>query len=85
MNPEDVRKEYTRRAEKELDALNEPLQSRIKAGVEKLPDGDVIKVKGHKTLYRLRIGKTRIIFDWIAPEDILIVTIGSRGQVYREV
>ena len=56
---------------------------RIKAGIEKLPAGDVKPFKGSPGTYRLRVGDWRILFSY--PEDgtILIEKIGPRGGVYK--
>jgi len=82
-----MRIEYTKRAKKELDSLNESMKSRIKASIEKLPLGDVKKITGnYKNRYRLRVGDYRIAFDYIKDsETVVIVIIAPRGQVYKGV
>jgi len=78
--------EYSRRAEKELDAMHEPVQSRIRNGVNMLPYGDVKKLAGTKRdMYRLRIGNYRIIFERQEQQDKIVVTgITTRGQAYKK-
>ena len=42
---------------------------------------DIKKLKGYKTLFRVRIGKLRIIFE-ILDNDIEIIDIDYRGNIY---
>jgi len=85
MKPEDVRKEYTRRAKKEIEAFNEPLKSRIKEAIKNLPEGDVKRLSATRKLYRLRVGDYRVIFEKITKEKIIVSGIAPRGQVYKGV
>lgn len=74
--------EYSRQASKVISGLDNPLKQRIKAAIEKLPDGDVKKLKGYTTKYRLRVGDYRIIFDMSGN----IITVGEllpRGEAYK--
>ncbi len=54
--------------QKTIDALlDEALRDRIELGIEALaenprPDG-VVKMKGHNSRYRIRIGNYRVIYD----------------------
>ena len=53
----------------------------IKDAIEKLPDGDVKKLKGYTNAFRLRVGDYRILFDMnglIEVTDVL-----PRGQAYK--
>ncbi|WP_153800496.1 type II toxin-antitoxin system RelE family toxin [Foetidibacter luteolus] len=46
---------------------------------------DIIKMKGQKKgekYYRIRTGTFRIIAEYISP-TIILLTIGSRGDVYK--
>lgn len=73
---------FTREAGKQVNKLQQPLKDRIRQAVEKLPDGDIVKLQGYSTKYRLRVGDYRIIFD--VSDDIL--TIGEilpRGEAYK--
>lgn len=76
--------EYTKHAEKDIKSINEPTVSRIKNGIEKLPLGDVKPIKGHPTYRRLRIGGYRVIFDMLDTDTIVIISVGPRGQAYRD-
>jgi len=76
---------YSKTSLKYLQALDKKTRKRIFFGIEKLPNkGHVKKMKGRKlkNIYRLRIGKYRIIFlqekEWIK-----ILDIDTRGDVYK--
>ncbi len=71
---------------KYLKALQPRLTKRIISAIENLPDfGDVKVLKGKKTppLYRLRIGKYRVIFH-INENEIRIIKIDTRGDIYKK-
>lgn len=56
-------------------------RNRLINEIEKLPLGDVKKLKG-TTGYRLRVGTFRILFDKKG-NIIDIIDIGNRGQIYK--
>jgi mRNA-degrading endonuclease RelE of RelBE toxin-antitoxin system len=67
-----------------LGRLEKPLRKRIVSAIDKLPDhGDIKRLKGKKLahLYRLRIGKYRIIYRTEA-EILKILDIDTRGDIY---
>lgn len=74
---------YSKQALKDIKTLNEPAKSRIKKAIEELPFGDVLKLEGYTTYYRLRVGGYRVIFDHPQKLYIVILTIAPRGAVYR--
>ena len=78
-----MRIEYARAAVKVINSMDRPTKQRIKAGIEKLPQGDIKPLQGSNGSYRLRVGDWRILFSY--PEDgtILIEKIGPRGGVYK--
>ena len=78
-----MRVEYARAAVKVINSMDRPTKQRIKASIEKLPQGDIKPYKGSPGTYRLRVGDWRILFSY--PEDgaILIEKIGPRGGVYK--
>lgn len=78
-----MRIEYAHAAVKVINGMDRPTKQRIKAGIEKLPQGDIKPYKGSPGTYRLRVGDWRILFSY--PEDgtILIEKIGPRGGVYK--
>lgn len=72
---------YSKDAIKFLSKQDRITSTRIITAINRLPDGDVKKLKG-KEEYRLRIGSFRIIFN--KEDNILnIKKIDSRGQVYK--
>ena len=73
---------YTKQAVKALMRLNTPLRKRIRHGIHKLPDGDVKRLKGYIDLYRLRIGRMRIIFT-MKVNNIMIEDVLPRGSAYK--
>lgn len=75
-------------AQRDLDNLDRAIRERVDKAVLKLrhhaiPAG-VIKVRGKiDHLYRLRVGKYRILYVWSTDDDeIIIVRIDKRDDVY---
>lgn len=75
--------EYARGAVKVINGMDRPTKQRIKAGIEKLPQGDIKPYKGSPGTYRLRVGDWRILFSYPEEGTILIEKIGPRGGVYK--
>lgn len=61
---------YARAAVKVINGMDRPTKQRIKAALEKLPEGDVKPLKGSTGTYRLRVG------DWAFP----YLKIRKQGQ-----
>ena len=76
---------YSKLAKKNLERLDVSAKKRIRAGINRLPDGNVKKLQGHDELFRLRIGDWRIVFSYPDAKTILIERISPRGGVYKEV
>ncbi len=76
---------YSRAAVKVINGMDRAAKQRIKAGIEKLPKGDVKPLQGSKGSYRLRVGDWRILFSYPEDDIILIEKIGPRGDVYKGV
>ena len=75
--------EYDRNAKKFIETLEISARQRIRHAIEKIPQGDIVKLKGRKNEYRLRVGKYRVIFAY--GDDIMcIYDVGLRGQIYRK-
>ena len=73
---------YSKQARKFLDAQPSNVSERIRRGIQKLPNGDVVKLQGTGS-YRLRVGDYRILFDR-SGRIIYINKIDNRGQVYKK-
>jgi len=76
-----------KKAAKYLERLNEPVKSNIIAALKKLaaepPQGDIKKLQGQETAYRVRVGNYRILYK----EKITfmaVYNIAPRGQAYKE-
>lgn len=78
-----MRVEYARAAVKVINGMDRLTKQRIKAGIEKLPTGDIKPYKGSPGTYRLRVGDWRILFSYPEEGTILIEKIGPRGGVYK--
>ena len=73
---------YAKQAVKSLMRLDIPTRQRIQFGIEKLPDGDIKRLKGYTDLYRLRIGDWRVLFTMVA-NNIAIENVLPRGSAYK--
>ena len=62
-------------------------QKRLLKAINGLPEnGDIKKMKGYKSLYRLRVGDYRVLYTVNANGQYVIVTVSNvdnRGQVYK--
>lgn len=74
---------YSKAAVKAINAMDSTEKKRIKAAVDKIPEGDIKPLRGIKGSYRLRVGDRRIIFSYPDSETVLIEKIGPRGDVYK--
>ena len=73
---------YSKRAVKAIEKINNPLRKRVKDALEKLPAGDVKKLQGFKSVYRLRVGDYRILFEM--GEVIEVLDVLPRGEAYKD-
>ena len=72
---------------KDLGSLPKDVRGRAALSILELatspsPQG-VEKLKGYERLYRIRVGDYRIVYE-IAGEDVTIVAVSHRKDVYRE-
>ncbi len=74
---------YSKQAIKFLKKQDTTTKKRIVSAIEALPSGDVKKLQGTTSGYRLRVGDFRIIFDKDG-NIIYIEKIENRGQVYKK-
>ena len=75
---------FSKTFEKQFIKYDKKLQKRIFEAIKKLPKGDVKKLTSNEEppIFRLRIGKFRILF--YMNEKIKILKIDSRGQIYKK-
>ena len=74
---------YSRQAIKFLNRQDKNTKERIVDAINNLPNGDVKKLQGNISKYRLRVGDFRVIFD--KQGNILYIEkIGSRGEIYKQ-
>jgi mRNA interferase RelE/StbE len=72
---------YSKLAVKFLKKQNKTSQDRIMDAIERIPEGNIIKLQGISG-YRLRVGNYRILFDF-SGNSINIINIDNRGEVYK--
>ncbi len=86
-----LRIEYSKRAAKYIESLDRLTKQRIKAAIEGLmeipPKGDIKMLKGcPDSRKRLRVGKYRIIYNYLQNMEIeilYIINVDSRGDIYK--
>lgn len=86
-----MRIEYSKKAAKYINALDKPTKQRIKSGIDGLtqnpPKGDIKPLQGFSDgRKRLRIGKYRIIHNYLPDGEIFvlyIMNVDSRGDIYK--
>lgn len=75
---------YAKIAVKHIEDLDKTSKQRIKTAIEKLPFGDIKKLKGYRNDYRLRVGNFRVLFS-LENDIITIKDVLPRGQVYKRI
>jgi len=73
---------FERNAAKQINALANPLKARIKKGIDSLPNGDIKKVQGYTSTFRLRVGDYRVIIE-LAGNSIIIKAVLPRSSAYK--
>lgn len=76
--------QYTRQSVKQIKNLDSNTKARVKHGIEKLPFGDIKKLKGYTNTYRLRIGNYRVIYTY-ENDSIIIIAVLPRGNAYDNI
>ncbi|MEV7446774.1 type II toxin-antitoxin system RelE/ParE family toxin [Streptomyces sp. NPDC091204] len=83
---------FTAAAQRQLRAIDRPAAMRILAALTALgddpyrEDADIKKLTGPSGLYRLRVGSYRIAYQVLDGElVILVVKMGDRGDLYRNI
>ena len=77
---------YKKSALKFLRTMDKNIAIKIASSIDGLkkipPEGDIKALQGKENLYRLRVGKYRIIYTYI-DNSLIIIDIGSRGDIYK--
>lgn len=77
---------FSKQAFKELEKINEPYYSNIKAAISELADDP--RPQGYKKLkgsdsYRIRVGNYRVIYDIFDQQLVVdVITLGHRKDIY---
>lgn len=79
---EAVQIEYSKKAVKYINSADKLTKKRLKEAIEKIPLGDIKRLKGINEAYRLRVGDLRILFS-MKNDIIYIENIIPRGQAYK--
>ena len=74
--------EISKKAKKQLLKIDTRYQSTIFTAIEKIPSGDIVKLKGCSDKYRLRVGFLRILFT-MSSDTVSIYKIEKRGDAYK--
>lgn len=78
---------YSNSAKKYIESLDSKTKKRIKQAIDGLPNGDVKVLKGYDDKRkRLRVGKYRIIYNYITEREVeilYIMDVDSRGDIYK--
>lgn len=83
--------EYSKKAVKYINTLDKPTKQRIKAAIEGLTDdpprGDIKILQGFADgRKRLRVGKYRIIYNYLQNGELIILyimNVDTRGDIYK--
>jgi mRNA interferase RelE/StbE len=82
---------YTKQAFKTLSGYDKPtrrlIQEKILGLTETPPKGDIKLLKDSKTEMRLRVGKYRVVYEYLSENKIRILMINkidTRGDVYKK-
>jgi mRNA interferase RelE/StbE len=77
-----------RRASRQLEKLDKDVRDRIVKALHVLRDEgfsrklDIVKLRGYKNYYRLRVGKYRILFELEAERTIIVCAVLPRKKAY---
>ena len=77
--------EFSRRAAKDYKRLPRDYRVLVDLALTRLSEGLAVDVKpviGERNVYRLRVGRYRVLFTIIG-DTILIARIGPRGDIYK--
>lgn len=79
--------EFEKSAKKFIAKQPPEQQKRLFKAINGLPEnGDIKKMQGYKSLYRLRVGDYRVLYSVNNKGELVVVTVSdvdNRGQVYK--
>lgn len=75
---------FEKEAAKYISKLDKQTKDRIKRAIDKLPAGDVKKLQGLVSDYRLRVGDLRVLFS-VNGDIIVVKDVLPRGQAYKRI
>ena len=77
--------DISKRALKFIAKQQKPQQELLLKAISKLPEGDIKPLKGHKSVYRLRVDNFRIIYTMDNGQMVIcVIDTGNRGQIYKK-
>lgn len=80
---------FSPKALRQVKKLESETQARLKGAVEKglrrfPPQGDIVKLEGKPSVYRLRVGDWRVTFRYdFNRREVHIAEVVHRGRAYR--
>lgn len=78
---------YAKMALKTLKRYDKSTRTRIRDGLTKTPpEGDIKLLRGSEKEFRLKVGKYRIIYEYLIENDskcLIINKIDTRGDIYK--
>lgn len=72
----------TKSAKKAMKKMDKATRNRMIAAVNRIPAGDIKRLRGYEDNFRLRVGDYRILYTQIS-EKIIINNILPRGEAYK--
>lgn len=81
---------FSKQAVKFIEKQDKNTKTRLKQAIDGLrkepPEGDIKPLQGTNGIFRLRVGKYRVLYSYV--EDVIyfiyIQTIDSRGDIYKK-
>ncbi len=76
---------YSKDSKKSLESYDKKTGLRIIKAIEDIPLGDIKRLEGNNVpiLFRLRVGKYKIIYSYLDKDCIKVIKIDTRGDIYK--
>lgn len=76
---------YSKDSKKTLGSYEKKISNRIIDAIDNIPLGDIKKLVGNSVppLFRIRIGKYRVIYFYSNNDCLNIIKIDTRGDIYK--